>query len=179
MCEIESVREHVPCRAVEVDRGECRCRSGGGGATEASECGGAEVAGPRPPPPATDYMYVCGEGARYECAFDQPHATMDHPPFEEHMFAEFGKERHVQLVVGAGGELQYREDMFPPPPPPPPPADAKRQDGKDSLMLQASATDATHPPPPPPATTTTTTTTTKKSDKKKSDNNGIKKKKTR
>ncbi|KAI5632520.1 homeobox domain-containing protein [Phthorimaea operculella] len=91
------------------------------------------------------------------------------PPFEDHMFGEFGKERHVQVVVGAGGELQYRDDMpvFAPPPP------DKR---KEEPLLLAPAEHAQHqpPPPPPPAPAPA-----KKSDKKKGDNNGIKKKKTR
>lgn len=132
---------------------------------------GAEVAGPHPPP--TDgYMYVCGDSAgaaaRYECAFDSGGAPMDQPTFEEHMFTEFGKERHVQVVVGATGELQYRDEM---------PVFASGGEPKrkeEPLMLQAvESTAAAHPPPPPPPTTT------KKSDKKKNDNNGIKKKKTR
>ncbi|XP_037964127.2 dorsal root ganglia homeobox protein [Plutella xylostella] len=92
-------------------------------------------------------MFVC-EAARYDCGFEP--APLD-AAFDDHMFGEFGKERHDV----------YRD--YPPPPerrreadPPPAPA---------------------HPPPPPaPATTTTTS---KKSDKKKNDNNGIKKKKTR
>ncbi|XP_028165749.1 homeobox protein aristaless-like 3 [Ostrinia furnacalis] len=115
-------------------------------------------------------MYVCGDGAgpgaRYDCAFDGP--PMDQPPFEDHMFGEFGKDRHVQVVVGAAGELQYRDEI-------PVFASAAEQKRKEEpLMLQpVESTAAPHPPPPPPPTTT------KKSDKKKGDNNGIKKKKTR
>lgn len=138
-------------------------------ATEPSEVG-AEVAGPHAPA-ADGYMYVCGEaggagaGARYECAFE-PAAGGLEPAFEEHMFGEFGKERHVQVVVGAGGELQYRDDLpvFQAP-------DSKRKD--EPLMLQQVDSAPSHPPPPPPPTTS------KKSEKKKNDNNGVKKKKTR
>lgn len=133
------------------------------GATEPSEAR-AEVAGP-PPPAADGYMYVCEApgAARYECAFEPaPHMEQ---PFDEHMFGEFGKERHVAVVVGDIGEL-YRDEL---------PAFAPEHKRKDEpLLLQAaepSAPHAPHPPPPPPPA--------KKSDKKKSDNNGIKKKKTR
>ncbi|XP_049887305.1 retinal homeobox protein Rx2-like [Pectinophora gossypiella] len=108
-------------------------------------------------------MYVCEP--RYEGAFEPGGGGGMEQPFEEHMFGEFGKERHVQVVVGAGGELHYREELAYAPPPPPPPPD-KRKD--EPLLLPPD-----HAPPPPP------TTTTKKSDKKKNDNNGIKKKKTR
>ncbi|KPJ13549.1 Homeobox protein aristaless-like 4 [Papilio machaon] len=125
-------------------------------------------------------MYVCGDsagGARYECAFEPSGGPgMDQPTFEEHMFGDFSKERHVQVVVGAGGELQYRDEL---------PVFAAASDQKrkeEPLLLQAvdgaqpqhSAHPPPHPqppPPPPPAT--------KKSEKKKGDNNGIKKKKTR
>lgn len=128
----------------------------------------AEVAGP-PPPAADGYMYVCeGPGAapRYECAFE-PAPHMEQGPFDDHMFGEFGKERHVAVVVGDIGEL-YRDEL---PAFAPAAADHKRKD--EPLLLQAvDAAPAPHPPPPPP-------TTSKKSDKKKSDNNGIKKKKTR
>ncbi|XP_004928511.1 retinal homeobox protein Rx3 [Bombyx mori] len=117
-------------------------------------------------------MYVCGDGAlgpaaRYECAFEQAPASMEQPPFDEQMFTDFGKDRHVQVVVGSVGELQYRDDM---------PVysggpDQKRKE--EPLLLQTvDSSPATHPPPPPPPTS-------KKSDKKKNDNNGIKKKKTR
>lgn len=127
-------------------------------ATEASEAG---VAGARP---ADHYMYVCGEGgapARYECAFE-PGPPMEQPPFEEHMFAEFGKERHVAVAVGAADV--YREEL----------PFVKRKE--EPLLLQPpDAPHHPHPHPPPQPTTTTT----KKSEKKKSDNNGIKKKKTR
>lgn len=136
------------------------------GATEPSEVR-AEVAG-QPPPAADGYMYVCeGPGAapRYECAFE-PAPHMEQGPFDDHMFGEFGKERHVAVVVGDIGEL-YRDEL----PAFAPAADHKRKD--EPLLLQAvEAAPAAHPPPPPPATS-------KKSDKKKSDNNGIKKKKTR
>ncbi|XP_023934430.2 homeobox protein aristaless-like 3 [Bicyclus anynana] len=110
-------------------------------------------------------MYVCGDGAgpRYECAFDG--GAMEQPTFEEHMFGEFGKERQVQVVVGAGGELQYRDEL-------PVFAPDKRKD--EPLLLQAVDAPPLATPHPPP-----TTTTSKKSDKKKGDNNGIKKKKTR
>lgn len=127
-------------------------------ATEPSEAG-AGLAGSHPPP--AGYMYVCGEpagaAARYDCAYEP---AMDHPPFDDHMFADF-KDRHVQVVVG---DLQFRDDLpvFP---------NDKRKD--EPLMLQAVEAPPTHPPPPPPPATT------KKSEKKKSDNNGIKKKKTR
>lgn len=140
------------------------------GATEPSEVG-AEVAGPHPPPPE-GYMYVCGDsasgpGARYECAFDAAGGGMDQPTFEEHMFGEFGKDRHVQVVVGAAGELQYRDEI-------PVFTSGEQKRKEEPLMLQPVESTATaHPPPPPPPTTT------KKSDKKKNDNNGIKKKKTR
>lgn len=143
-------------------------------ATEPSEVR-AEVAGPHAPA-ADHYMYVCGEaggaGPRYECAFDG--GPMEQPPFEEHMFGEFGKERHVQVVVGAGGELQYRDDLpvFATTPPNAPSADVKRKD--EPLLLPPDGA-----PPPPPAHSSTPTTSSKKSDKKKNDNNGIKKKKTR
>ncbi|XP_061713061.1 retinal homeobox protein Rx-like [Cydia pomonella] len=120
-------------------------------------------------------MYVCGDSARYECAFE-PGGAMEQPSFEEHMFGEFGKERHVQVVVGAGGELQYRDEL-------PVFGEPKRKD--EPLLLQGSEHAPQHPlplphppapaPPPPPAPSTAT----KKSDKKKNDNNGIKKKKTR
>lgn len=145
----------------------CGAERSGGGATEASEVG-AEAAGPRPP--ASDgYMYVCGDaggGARYECAYEpNTTGTMDQPPFEEHMFAEFGKDRHVHVLVGSsGGELSYREEIHYP---------DKRKE--EPLLLQPSD----QQPAPPQTPTTTTTTTTKKSEKKKNDNNGIKKKKTR
>lgn len=110
-------------------------------------------------------MYVCGDAARYECAFEAA-AGMDQPAFEEHMFGEFGKERHVQVVVGAAGELQYRDEL-----PAFPGGDHKRKE--EPLLLQAvDAAPAAHPPPPPPPAT-------KKSEKKKNENNGIKKKKTR
>lgn len=140
---------------------------------------GAEVAGPHPPA-AEGYMYVCGDsagGARYECAFEPAGGPgMDQPTFEEHMFGDFGKERHVQVVVGAGGELQYRDDL------PVFTASSDQKRKEEPLLLQAvdgaqpqhSAHPPPHPqppPPPPPAT--------KKSEKKKGDNNGIKKKKTR
>lgn len=133
--------------------------TGAAAATEASEAG---VAGARPP---DHYMYVCGEGAagaRYECGFEAG-GPGDQPPFEDHMFGEFGKERHVAVVVG--GEL-YREDL---------PFDKRKE---EPLLLQPpDAPHHAHPhPPPPPAAATTAT---KKSDKKKGDNNGIKKKKTR
>ncbi|KAL4709180.1 hypothetical protein ACJJTC_008108 [Scirpophaga incertulas] len=114
-------------------------------------------------------MYVCGDGSaaggRYECAFE-PAAAIDQPSFEDHMFNDFGKERHVQVVVGAGGEL-YREEI------PVFAGDQKRKE--EPLMMQPTESTAqpSHPPPAPQSTTT------KKSDKKKSDNNGIKKKKTR
>ncbi|XP_045508355.1 homeobox protein OTX1 B-like [Colias croceus] len=119
-------------------------------------------------------MYVCGDpagsaGPRYECSFEPAPGSMDQPTFEEHMFSEFGKDRQVQVVVGAGGELQYREEL----PVFASSADQKRKD--EPLLLQqveAPTQHAAHPPPPPPPTT-------KKSDKKKSENNGIKKKKTR
>lgn len=133
---------------------------------------GAEVAGAGPPP-AESYMYVCGDsstgpGARYECAFEPGAPSMDQPTFEEHMFGEFGKERHVQVVVGAVGELQYRDEL------PVFSANGEQKRKEEPLMLQTvESTPVAHPPPPP------ATTTTKKSDKKKSDNNGIKKKKTR
>ncbi|XP_041974480.1 homeobox protein prophet of Pit-1 [Aricia agestis] len=108
-------------------------------------------------------MYVCGDGAgpgpRYEC-FEG--AGLEQPTFEEHMFAEFGKERAVQVVVGD----VYREDL-----PPPCFPDPKRKD--EPLLLAADAAPPA-PQPPPQAQTTS-----KKSDKKKNDNNGIKKKKTR
>lgn len=126
-------------------------------------------------PPATDgYMYVCGDstggaGPRYECAFEGSGA-MDQPTFEDHMFSEFSKDRQVQVVVGAGGELQYREDL-------PVYAGNEQKRKEEPLLLQAVETvptsHAQHPPPPPPPSTS------KKSDKKKSENNGIKKKKTR
>lgn len=133
---------------------------------------GAEVAGPHPPP--AGFMYVCGEQAsagaggpggpgvaRYECSFE-PGVSMDQPPFEEHMFGEYGKDRHVQVVVGSVGELQFRDDL-------PVFASDKRKD--ETLLLQSvEATSHAPPPPPPPS---------KKSEKKKNDNNGIKKKKTR
>ncbi|XP_073943511.1 homeobox domain-containing protein reversed polarity [Choristoneura fumiferana] len=106
-------------------------------------------------------MFVCeGAGAgsaRYECSYEG--APME-PPFEEHMFGEFGKERHVQVVVGAGGELQYRDEL--------PFGEPKRKE--EPLLLPPAEA---HAPPPAPAPAT------KKSDKKKNDNNGIKKKKTR
>lgn len=129
---------------------------------------GAEVAGPHPPS-ADGYMYVCGEqaggpGARYECAFEPGPGSMDQPPYEEHMFGEFGKDRHVQVVVGSVGELQFRDDL------PVFAANDKRKD--ETLLLQSVEAPPPHPPPPPPPTS-------KKSEKKKSDNNGIKKKKTR
>uniref|UniRef100_A0A2A4JEM5 Homeobox domain-containing protein n=1 Tax=Heliothis virescens TaxID=7102 RepID=A0A2A4JEM5_HELVI len=113
-------------------------------------------------------MYVCegaGAGPRYECF--EPGQHMEQPPFEEHMFGEFGKERHVQVVVGEIGEL-YRDEL----PVFAPPADHKRKE--EPMLLQAvESSPAPHAPPPPPPPTS------KKSDKKKSDNNGIKKKKTR
>ncbi|KAJ0181159.1 hypothetical protein K1T71_003244 [Dendrolimus kikuchii] len=118
-------------------------------------------------------MYVCGDssagpGARYECAFEPGAPPMDQPTFEEHMFGEFGKDRHVQVVVGAVGELQYRDEL------PVFSASGEQKRKEEPLMLQTvESTPASHPPPPPPPTTT------KKSEKKKSDNNGIKKKKTR
>ncbi|CAG5018260.1 unnamed protein product [Parnassius apollo] len=144
-------------------------------ATEPSEVG-AEVAGTHPPA-AEGYMYVCGDsangaGARYECAFEAAGGGgMEQPTFEEHMFSDFGKERHVQVVVGAGGELQYRDEL---------PVFAASNDQKrkeEPLLLQPVETappqhTSQHPPPPPQPTS-------KKSDKKKNDNNGIKKKKTR
>ncbi|KAJ8734757.1 hypothetical protein PYW08_014007 [Mythimna loreyi] len=111
-------------------------------------------------------MFVCeapgAAAARYDCAFEPPH--MDQAPFDDHMFGEFGKERHVTVVVGDIGEL-YRDEL-----PFAPAAEHKRKE--EPLLLQAvePAPHTPHPPPPPPA---------KKSDKKKSDNNGIKKKKTR
>ncbi|XP_050354556.1 homeobox protein OTX1 B-like [Nymphalis io] len=120
-------------------------------------------------------MYVCGDsaggaGPRYECAFEGG-GGMEQPTFEEHMFNEFGKDRQVQVVVGAGGELQYRDDL-------PVFAGSEQKRKEEPLLLQAveaaPASHAQHPPPPPPPPTTS-----KKSDKKKSDNNGIKKKKTR
>lgn len=137
-------------------------------ATEPSEVR-AEVAGPLPPA-ADGYMYVCGDaapGARYECAFDQAQ-PMEHPAFDDHMFGEYAKERHVQVVVGDVADLQYRDEL---------PVFAAGGDPKrkeEPLLLQAvESSPAPHPPPPPAPTTS------KKSDKKKSDNNGIKKKKTR
>lgn len=137
-------------------------------ATEPSEVR-AEVAGPLPPA-ADGYMYVCegaGAGSRYECAFEPGH-HMEQPPFDDHMFGEFGKEHHVQVVVGEISEL-YRDER---PVAFAPASDQKRKE--EPLLLQAvDSSPATHPPPPPPPTST------KKSDKKKSDNNGIKKKKTR
>lgn len=142
-------------------------------ATEPSEVG-AEVAGAHPPA-ADGYMYVIGDsagsaGPRYECAFEGG-GGMEQPTFEEHMFSEFGKERQVQVVVGASGELQYRDDL-------PVFAGGEQKRKEEPLLLQAvesaPTSHAQHAPPPPPPPTTS-----KKSDKKKSDNNGIKKKKTR
>ncbi|CAK1548584.1 unnamed protein product [Leptosia nina] len=136
-----------------------------GGATDSREVG-TEVAGPHAPA-AEGYMYVCGDnaGPRYECF--EPAPSMEQPTFEEHMFGEFGKDRQVQVVVGAGGELQYREEL--------PVFSSEQKRKEEPLLLQqvdAPAQHATHPPPPPPPAT-------KKSEKKKSENNGIKKKKTR
>lgn len=132
---------------------------------------GAEVAGPHPPPP-DGFMYVCGDGAgagaRYECAFEPGPGGMEQPTFEEHMFSDFGKDRHVQVVVGTVGELQYRDDL----PVFSTSSDQKRKD-EPMLLQPVDSAPAPHPPaPPPPAPS-------KKSEKKKNDNNGIKKKKTR
>ncbi|XP_053601860.1 retinal homeobox protein Rx2-like [Plodia interpunctella] len=107
-------------------------------------------------------MYVCGDGGpgggpRYECF--EGAAAMEQQAFEEHMFGEFGKERHVQVVVG--GEL-YRDEL---------PVFAAEPKRKEEPLLLPPV-DAPPPPPPP-------TPATKKSEKKKGDNNGIKKKKTR
>ncbi|XP_050673700.1 homeobox protein OTX1 B-like [Leptidea sinapis] len=118
-------------------------------------------------------MFVCGDAAgapaRYQCTFEPSSASMEQPTFEEHMFNEFGKERQVQVVVGAGGELQYREEV-----PVYQSQEPKRKE--EALLLQqvdnAAPQHVAHAQPPP-------TTTSKKSEKKKSDNNGIKKKKTR
>ncbi|XP_059049026.1 homeobox protein aristaless-like [Achroia grisella] len=116
-------------------------------------------------------MYVCGDsaagaGTRYECTFE-PGGSMEQPTFEEHMFSEFGKERHVQVVVGAVGDLQYRDEL------PVFTGGTEQKRKEEPLMLQqVDSAPAPHPPPPPAPTT-------KKSEKKKSDNNGIKKKKTR
>ncbi|GBP21341.1 hypothetical protein EVAR_11939_1 [Eumeta japonica] len=165
---------------IEVNKSVVRARAGSaarglgdsGGATEPSDAG--EVAGAHQPA-ADTYMYVCGEGApgpRFECfeaGAGSGVGAMEH--FEDHMFQEFGKERHVQVVVGAGGELQYRDELpaygeaHPHTPP-------KRKDEPILLQSVESAPASVPPPPPPPAPS-------KKSDKKKNDNNGIKKKKTR
>lgn len=92
---------------------------------------------------------------------------MEQPTFEEHMFSEFGKDRHVQVVVGEAGELQYRDEM-------PVFAGTDHKRKEEPLLLQTvESAPIPHPPPPPPPTST------KKSEKKKNDNNGIKKKKTR
>lgn len=142
--------------------------SASAGATESSELGA--VAGARPA--ADAFMYVCGDGGggpapRYEC-FEPAAAPLDQP-FDEHMFAEFGKERQVQVVLGASGELHYREEL-------PYHAPDKR---KEPMLLPPGEPSPAPPPPAPVTQPTTTTTTAKKSDKKKNDNNGIKKKKTR
>lgn len=122
--------------------------------------GSAEAAGAHPPA----FMYVCEAGsqaARYECF--EPPIAMDQPPFEDHMFADFPKDRHVQVVVGSVGELQFRDDL---------PVFANDKRKEEPLLLQSVEAQSSHPPPPPPQPS-------KKSEKKKSDNNGIKKKKTR